>query len=119
MDNNDLEILELDRKVSSILWIQFGLKLTEAVLITKSYRLKPESEGEDFILFGVWIQTIGDFMTSLGVAKQVTAININHPLFVEGGKLSIKGNLTSAMGLVLQAIGGKIVLEEGIDVLIP
>lgn len=115
---------KLEKQIAVAQWVQAAGVFAEAILLTKLYLLKEDSnaEGEQKILAGIWVQTIGQLAEAAAVSKQIEAED--EFVLYNAQKMAIAGDWGQALGSALQAIGGEeILLADGIgnvfDTLIP
>ncbi|SRR5690606_8740278 len=107
----------IEEQIATLQWIQAVAVATEAVLVSKLYSLKDNVEGEDKILTGIWVQTIGQLMEALGVTQQISTTD-KHSIF-EAEKTAVTGDLIQSIGAALQAWGGEEILLAAVEELIP
>lgn len=116
-ENNEL-ILKLEQQIAVAQWIQTTAILAEAILFTRLYSFKEESNGESKVLTGIWIQTIGQLLEATGVTKQ---LNTTNKFTIHNAqKMAITGDLIQSIGAAIEAIGGEeLLLEDGTEFIIP
>ncbi|MBP1915811.1 hypothetical protein J2Z23_002793 [Lederbergia galactosidilyticus] len=108
----------LEEQIATLQWIQAAAILTEAVLLSKLYSLKENvEEGEDKILTGIWVQTLGQLMEALGVTQQINTTDKSSIFKAE--KTAVTGDLIQSIGAGLQAWGGEELLKAAAEELIP
>lgn len=110
--------LILEKHIATAQWVQAIAMLTEAILISKLHLISNQSEGEDKVLTGIWVQTLGQLLESLGYTQQVSASDTYSKLNAQ--KTEITGDFLQSLGAALQGIGGVEVLnEDGEKFIIP
>ncbi|OAK67166.1 hypothetical protein [Lederbergia galactosidilytica] len=108
----------LEEQIATLQWIQAAAVLTEAVLLSKLYSLKENvEEGEDKILTGIWVQTLGQLTEALGVTQQINTTDKSSIFKAE--KTAVTGDLIQSIGAGLQAWGGEELLKAAAEELIP
>ena len=108
----------LEEQIATLQWIQAAAVLMEAVLLSKLYSLKENvEEGEDKILTGIWVQTLGQLMEALGVTQQINTTDKSSIFKAE--KTAVTGDLIQSIGAGLQAWGGEELLKAAAEELIP
>ncbi|KRG15377.1 hypothetical protein ACA30_07075 [Virgibacillus soli] len=115
----DVELMAaLEEQIATLQWIQAAAVLTEAVLLSKLYSLKENvEEGEDKILTGIWVQTLGQLTEALGVTQQINTTDKSSIFKAE--KTAVTGDLIQSIGAGLQAWGGEELLKAAAEELIP
>ncbi|MED1604033.1 hypothetical protein P4U90_01740 [Cytobacillus kochii] len=108
------KIKNIESNIVITQWIQVVGVLSEAVLLTKLYKLKDSdninSTGEGKILSGIWVQTIGQLAEATGVTKQLETLD--ELTLLKFQEIAVAGDLLQSIGAGLQAIGGEQILAE-------
>lgn len=115
VNNNDELVSKIEKQIAVTQWIQATGVFAEAILLTKLYAIKENSNttGEQKILAGIWVQTIGQLVEAASVTKQLDAAD--ELILYKAQRLAIAGDLGQSIGAALQAIGGEeILLADGI-----
>jgi hypothetical protein len=63
--------LALEKQVEASLCIQFFALLTEAIAVTKLYKLEEKRPGSQDIITGIWIQVIGQLIEAIGFLNKI------------------------------------------------
>ncbi|GAB2548480.1 hypothetical protein [Gracilibacillus alcaliphilus] len=116
--SNEEEIQTIEKQLEIVQWSHFITTLTEAILLTRLYKLQGESPGEWKIVEGVWIETFGKFIEADSVSKQVQNAHEFYDYLFQ--KQAISGDTIQTIGSIIQLIGGVEVLKEfNIEGIIP
>lgn len=118
LENEEL-IAALEEQIAATQWIQSAAVLYEAILLTQLYFLENHNnDGENKILAGIWVQTIGQFTEALGVTKEIRTTD-KYSIF-KAQKMAVTGDWLQSLGAALQGLGGEeALLSDGEDIFIP
>ncbi|MRX74118.1 hypothetical protein GJU40_18515 [Bacillus lacus] len=106
-DNTEL-LLNIERQIAVTQWIQaFGV-FAESILLVKLFSIKNGTSrnpavisGEQKIVTGNWVQTIGQVLEAAGVTAQIDGPSIGLQ------RLTVTGDIIQSIGAALQAAGGE------------
>ncbi|NBJ68119.1 MULTISPECIES: hypothetical protein [Clostridia] len=104
----------IEKQIETAVWLQTFALIAETVLTSKLLSLDEEDvNGEHDILMGTLVQTVGQFLQSIGVSQQVSFPD--QELFVEGQKIVVTGDFIQLIGVAMKAFGGKRELLEAMQ----
>ncbi|OCA84161.1 hypothetical protein A8F94_15680 [Bacillus sp. FJAT-27225] len=106
------EVLRYEKEVALGLWVQVVGQLIELKGLSGLLQLEKDVNltGEQQILTGVSIRTIGQLLEAISVTKQIYETDILRLL--QEQKIAIAGDILAAIGSALEAGGGLQVLNE-------
>ena len=113
-DKKSKKILELEKEVELGLWIQVMGQIIEIKGLSGLLHIEEDanSTGEQQILTGVLIKTIGQILEAISVSSQIGETDIIKLL--QEQKLAITGDLLVSIGSAYEVVGGIHVLQEEI-----
>ncbi|WP_079504478.1 hypothetical protein [Mesobacillus jeotgali] len=103
-------IAQIEKQISISLYIQAAAQITEAILLSRLYALKEETDGESEIVTGVWLQSIGQTIEAIAVSKELSAINQEDLITLE--KIIVSSDFIQSFGAAIEGIGGLKVLRQ-------
>ncbi|NMD71245.1 hypothetical protein HHO41_13140 [Bacillus sp. DNRA2] len=111
-DFSDKKILELEKEVELGLWIQVIGQIIEIKGLSGLLHIEEDTNsiGEQQILTGVLIKTIGQILEAISVSSQIGEIDIVKRL--QEQKLAITGDFLVSIGSAYEVVGGLHVLQE-------
>lgn len=120
-EKNDLSkeelIAQIEKQISISLYIQAAAQITEAVLLSRLYALKDETDGESEVVAGVWIQSIGQTIEAIAVSKELSAMNQEDLIALQ--KIIVSSDFIQSFGAAIEGIGGLKVLRQTPEPFIP
>ena len=111
-DKKSKKILELEKEVELGLWIQVIGQIIEIKGLSGLLNLEEDANvtGEQQILTGALIRTIGQILEAISVSSQIRETDLIKRL--QEQKLAITGDLLVSIGAAYEVAGGIHVLQE-------
>jgi hypothetical protein len=116
-DNKSKKILELKKEVELGLWIQVIGQIIEVKGLSGLLQLEDDSTGEQQILTGALIRTIGQILEAISVSSQIRETDLIKLL--QEQKIAITGDLLVSIGSAYEVAGGIQVLQEETARIVP
>ncbi|MBT2692831.1 hypothetical protein [Bacillus sp. ISL-55] len=110
-------IAQIEKQISVSLFVQAAAQITEAILLSRLYALRDETEGESEIITGVWVQSIGQTIEALAVSKELSTFNQQE--LRELQKIIVSSDFLQSIGAAIEGAGGIKVLKETPESFIP
>lgn len=113
-NDNEKEILivKYKKQIAANIWFQAFAQISEAWLVTKLFYLEDQVPGSHEIVYGIWLQGIGQLIEAIGVSEQLLATD--NPALFKGQRTAINGDWMQSIGAAVEATGGEIVLRDSI-----
>ena len=111
-DKKSKKILELEKEVELGLWIQVIGQIIEIKGLSGLLNLEEDANvtGEQQILTGALIRTIGQILEAISVSSQIRETDLIKRL--QEQKLAITGDFLVSIGSAYEVVGGIHVLQE-------
>lgn len=116
-DKKSKKILELKKEVELGLWIQVIGQIIEVKGLSGLLHLEEDTTGEQQILTGALIRTIGQILEAISVSSQIRETDLIKLL--QEQKIAITGDLLVSIGSAYEVAGGIHVLQEETARIVP